>query len=484
MPPPLIDDFAALVPRFTGCISVISSSTIIYLIRKSETKLSTIYHRIMFGISIADICSSVATSLTTLPMPRDLPISEIGYDWAGTRLGNVQTCNAQGFFVIAGFCVMFAYTGMLCIYYMLAIAFTMEEKKIAKYVEPFFHLFSLGVSSFAFWVLFAGKIQATGWQAYCTIRTLYGPSEPTGSRRVFSYALIGSFFISSFVCFGLIINKVVKDERKIRKNVQYWDDAAKAAASNLTTRMRRIGGAYDRNNPNPEQREMQLRAAALRNIALKAAQNTRLIFGQALAYYLSFLLTLSTPAVRLLIGDGMAEDTKKILLRSQLVIMPLHGLFNAIIFIYHKIRNYRRIHPDVSKWQALCLLFYGKADDNVFISKISVVSIHAEEVAIEIQNERNDVEHLSIAMSSNQTDDVEQQLSLDDGSTSKRGGRDLSGFSFTSSGSFTGSSLNTGSSPANVRTDEALSYTSTRGSLWAIDEGRAASDRYDDDLTT
>ena len=75
-------------------------------------------------------------------------------------------------------------------------------------------------------------------------------------------------------------------------------------------------------------------------------------------------------------------------------------------------------------------------------------------------------------------------MSLDDGSTSKGGGRNLSGFSF-SSGSFNGSSLNTGSSPANVRTDEALSYTSTRGSLGAIDEARAASDRYDnDDLTT
>ena len=30
-------------------------------------------------------------------------------------------------------------------------------------------------------------------------------------------------------------------------------------------------------------------------------------------------------------------------LRLQIVLMPLQGLFNALIFIYHKIYNYRRM---------------------------------------------------------------------------------------------------------------------------------------------
>jgi hypothetical protein len=99
MPPPLTDDFAALAPLYSGGVSVLASSTVIYLIFKSQTKLRTIYHRIMLGMSTADVLGSLAMGLSTLPMPR-CPYEELNiqYDWAGMRLGNVYTCNAQAFF--------------------------------------------------------------------------------------------------------------------------------------------------------------------------------------------------------------------------------------------------------------------------------------------------------------------------------------------------------------------------------------------------
>jgi hypothetical protein len=62
-------DYAALVPRFTGSLSAVSSALIIYVILRSEARLSSIYHRIMFGMSLADICGSIAMALTSLPMP-------------------------------------------------------------------------------------------------------------------------------------------------------------------------------------------------------------------------------------------------------------------------------------------------------------------------------------------------------------------------------------------------------------------------------
>jgi hypothetical protein len=86
--PPLTDDFAVLAPRYSGGASVLASSTIIYLIFKSQTKLRTsIYHRIMLGMSSADVLRSIAIGLTTLPMDRNY-IQYGGWDWAGTRLGN------------------------------------------------------------------------------------------------------------------------------------------------------------------------------------------------------------------------------------------------------------------------------------------------------------------------------------------------------------------------------------------------------------
>jgi hypothetical protein len=63
--------YGAIVPRMTGFLSAISSMLIMYVIVRSSRGLSTIYHRIMFGMSVFDIFTSVAMGLTTLPMPKD-----------------------------------------------------------------------------------------------------------------------------------------------------------------------------------------------------------------------------------------------------------------------------------------------------------------------------------------------------------------------------------------------------------------------------
>ena len=122
---PLIYGYGAIVPRFTGSISVIASSIIIYLIIRSDDKLGSVYHRIMFGMTIADVISSTAMALTSLPMPRDLTPYNLPYAdvWVGTRLGNQGTCSAQGFFFNFGIIAVFVYNGMLCLYYALTIAF-------------------------------------------------------------------------------------------------------------------------------------------------------------------------------------------------------------------------------------------------------------------------------------------------------------------------------------------------------------------------
>jgi hypothetical protein len=63
--------YGAIVPRVTGFLSAISSMLIMYVIVRSSRGLSTIYHRIMFCMSVFDIFTSVAMGLTTLPMPKD-----------------------------------------------------------------------------------------------------------------------------------------------------------------------------------------------------------------------------------------------------------------------------------------------------------------------------------------------------------------------------------------------------------------------------
>lgn len=91
-------------PRISASISIISSCVNSYLIRQSLAKLSTIYHRIMLGISSASLLASVAIGFSTVPMPADFS----GYD-SGRKVGNTDTCRAQGFFVTFKLYTMFAY---------------------------------------------------------------------------------------------------------------------------------------------------------------------------------------------------------------------------------------------------------------------------------------------------------------------------------------------------------------------------------------
>ncbi len=81
----------------------------------------------------------VIIEIISIPSQKELT----RWEWQGTRLGNVQTCEAQGFFVLFGDHTMFAYNAVLCQYYACAIAFKMREDVIAKRVEPLLHITAL-----------------------------------------------------------------------------------------------------------------------------------------------------------------------------------------------------------------------------------------------------------------------------------------------------------------------------------------------------
>lgn len=108
--------YISIVPRASGILSVISSSIIIFVIFRSASKLSTIYHRIMFAMSTFDIMGSIGMALTSLPMPKEMPQErELGISWPGVRHGNALTCNIQAFSITLGCATMTVYNVSLCI---------------------------------------------------------------------------------------------------------------------------------------------------------------------------------------------------------------------------------------------------------------------------------------------------------------------------------------------------------------------------------
>jgi hypothetical protein len=119
----------AILPKITGSASVIFSSLIAYTVIKDKSNRSKVYHRLLLGMSIADLSSSFWLALSTWPIPE-----ETGILWAS---GNTMTCNFQGFFTQFGITSPI-YNASLSIYYLLVIRYGWKEEQL-KSIEPFLH---------------------------------------------------------------------------------------------------------------------------------------------------------------------------------------------------------------------------------------------------------------------------------------------------------------------------------------------------------
>mgnify|MGYP001493372742 CR=1 FL=1 len=62
--------------RITGFTSSLSSCLVLFLILRSANGLSTSYHRLVFGMSVADALGSIAIFCSTWLMPKDMIYSQ------------------------------------------------------------------------------------------------------------------------------------------------------------------------------------------------------------------------------------------------------------------------------------------------------------------------------------------------------------------------------------------------------------------------
>jgi hypothetical protein len=283
----------------------------------------------MFFMSCADISGSIAMALTTIPMPQHMSqeIMDIDWnlsfyeEWAGMKLGNTQTCEAQGFFYTFGVSSMYAYNAMMCIYYVCAIVFGMKEARIIKFVEPFLHLFAftLGFGPAVFG-LANNLYNPSGWETWCTplpigcnynneqestcIRGMKAAEAGLAKSLLFLLGLMAFIILTSLL---MIIVKVIKVDQILR--LQY--------TSLHTT----IHGDFLAQHP----------------FAAKVHQhqsNTKVILIQSLCYIFAFVLTLIFPAIQAFAFNAVSNDSTFHIPTSvhilELVFTPLQGFFNFV----------------------------------------------------------------------------------------------------------------------------------------------------------
>ena len=117
----------------TSSVSFVASSTIATMILVSPKKLTTPYRRLIFGLSVSDIVQSLAL----LTGPFSSPKGSILASWA---IGNITTCNLNGFMATNAFSFVPMYTTSLSVYYACKLTKGMSDDTFAKRIEPFLHI--------------------------------------------------------------------------------------------------------------------------------------------------------------------------------------------------------------------------------------------------------------------------------------------------------------------------------------------------------
>lgn len=122
-----------LIQALSGVLSIIGSVLIIYIITR-RGRCQLLRDRLLLGMSVFDVLSSVAQGLSVIPNPQITSCS--------TGIGNLTTCSIQGFFVQIGFAVP-CYQAMLSVFYLLTIKYQMNPMIVAEKYELIMHAYAI-----------------------------------------------------------------------------------------------------------------------------------------------------------------------------------------------------------------------------------------------------------------------------------------------------------------------------------------------------
>jgi len=339
-------------------------------------------------------------ALTTLPMPAVLPPGLIDYGWPGIRIGNLGTCAAQAFGFYFGIVTMYGYNATLTVYYALVIAFRVREDRIVKYYEPILHAFPILLAcGIAIPPLFFidDLVYKPSVNVWCSIAPSINAELFVNKYFDMEMALITvTYLIILATSFVFIICRVYSVERhfsKIKRSATIRNRNSNGDRNRNTHRGAAAagGGGGNNNNANGNVNENS-RSNSTRQRSSRSSsalesnsthQNTKVLLVQVLAYTAALLVTISFPLTRVLVMNPESEPDWVV--RGFLFLLPLQGFFNLLIFIAHKVYNYRRVHNDVSICNVIMMLLKGEAEELILFSRISLINYENDTGVVEME---------------------------------------------------------------------------------------------------
>jgi hypothetical protein len=311
----------AIAPKFTAGLSAISSLVTCVLIlrpkrggggggaRPPTRNKNGTYHRLVLGMSLCCLSSSVAWFFTTWPIPRGTP----GVYGA---IGTQGTCTAQAFFAQFSLSSVM-YNASLSVYFVLVIVRGWSDGRISR-IEPFIHLhaiaWGLGTACASVGL---GLFNQVGWDCWIS-------ASPIGCKESWKN------------------DGVTTCERGDNGSLYQWAFYYAPLWAVITVVMILMYWVY--RTVRVQERKMELRGSILSDDRgrLKKSRQTAV---QAAFYVGAFYVTWFFPTVfqLVLVTSG---DLYFILLFLTAFFVPIQGLLNLIVFVRPKYGRYVKRNPD------------------------------------------------------------------------------------------------------------------------------------------
>lgn len=363
---------AILVRTVSALISFISSITLAVVVVRSNTGLSSTFHRLLIGICISDILSSSASTFAAIMAPKELKyISHL-------LRGNMAICDVIGSLYYFGAVATALYNTSLCLYSLAVVKFKKNDTFIRQRIEPIMHIVCLVLPlAYSLTLLCGGYINSRG-QGCALVK--YEPPhclgvesgvvpEPypgfdyafeipcgrgSGARNVKLFVhipVLCFIFITIISSMTLVYRVVLGNEKKMQ---MYGARAFKnsiARRKSITKESEIDMNAGD--GPAPRRRKSfiekikssQLMSKADTTTTSPSRSQSQTVLYKASAYSCAWFVTY----VGVFLQVFTSSDTKGVPYYADIVqslLFPLQGFFNFVIYMYPNVIHVKRTDPD------------------------------------------------------------------------------------------------------------------------------------------
>jgi hypothetical protein len=333
-----------LVPAFSGTLSILGSSCIIWmLLAENRKKLKSVKYRIIFALCLSDVINSLWFVFFSLPIPKGTP----GV-WGA--MGNYASCNAMGFFLQFGIIGSF-YNGALSLYFYKSVCFNMRDEQIAKRYEKWIHIGCL------VWPL---GTAIAAWQqdlySYSGLGCWIAPEPLRCHRRddvdcirgedAYTYAWLYTGIPLILLCLCIVFSMVM-----IYMKVKEISHKAEMWSKQWSDRNISDGSLQNRSQTSLQRRDSI--SSNEKRERSRYSERTKEVAWQAFLYVIAYVVTHVWAFVVFNIEMGGLTNPFYLLVIENFF-WPLQGFANVFIFLRPRIRAIQKSAPEMFYFTAAC----------------------------------------------------------------------------------------------------------------------------------